>query len=249
MIFQGREIEDLSKPFQTGDILPVDEIESLVAGDSHTQGAVGRFGLLHRLRQVGRAMVKKAIDVDRGLDRFGDTFDPSLTLKLLVECQSQVAGGHFQLFQSGKIAEAGRLRRLARLTQVSEMRFGSDLVENDPGNADVGIEMLEAIDQGSDRKGGRAGIDQQYHGDVERAGQLGAAAEPLVVAVEQSHDTLGDQHLRVGAIFAVDRLEMGHRSQPTVEVDRWAMGRLGVKLWVDVIRPAFERLRFYTFII
>ena len=166
MIFQGREIEDLSKPFQTGDILPVDEIESLVAGDSHTQGAVGRFGLLHRLRQVGRAMVKKAIDVDRGLDRFGDMFDPSLTLKLLVECQSQMPGGYFQLFQSGKIAEAGRLRRLARLTQVSEMRFGSDLVENDPGNADVGIEMLEAIDQGSDRKGGRAGVDQQYTSNI-----------------------------------------------------------------------------------
>ena len=109
--------------------------------------------------------------------------------------------------------------------------------------------MLEAIDQGSDRKGGRAGVDQQYNGNVERAGQLGTAAEPPVVTIEQSHDTLGDQHLRVGAIFAVDHLEMGHRGQPTVEVDRWAMGRLGVKLWVDVIRPAFERLRFYTFII
>jgi hypothetical protein len=76
--------------------------------------------------------------------------------------------------------------------------------EDQAGDAEVGVEAGEAVDDGRDRPRHGGAVDDQQHGGVQQLGDLGGGGQLAGSrgAVEHAHDALDDRQVRAGGAWA-----------------------------------------------
>jgi hypothetical protein len=77
--------------------------------------------------------------------------------------------------------------------------FGSDAIEDDAADADLGVERAEPVDEGGDGAALRGRVDDEDDRGFEEFGDVGGRGEFTFPgrAVIQPHDALDDRDVRV----------------------------------------------------
>ena len=133
------------------------------------------------------------------------------------------------------------------LLQVIIMILGSHEVKDSSDNPHFRIEMLEAIQQRSDRISRTLGIDNQHDGNIQCGSHLGTASLHAVVTVEQAHHAFGYGNISRKSISAIHLFYMLFRHHKTIQIDRRTSGSHLMMTGVNIIRPALKWLYNETF--
>ena len=159
--------------------------------------------------------------------------------------EAEVTVGDLDVFGFGNGAEHGHVAVfLDALFHDVEMTRTGDLVEDDAGDPDAGIEVHDAVDDGGDAAGDAGGIDDEHDWRLEGDGELGGAVGALPVeAVENAHGAFDDGDVLVTGVGdeGMQDLLVGHHD--AVEVAARDTAGEGGPAWVDVIRSFFEALQ------
>ena len=116
-----------------------------------------------------------------------------------------------------------------------------DPVVDDPGDVHVRSVAREAVDDGGGGGGHRARVDHQHHRPPEGRRDVRGRAFVRGRAVEEAHDALDDDEVRI-LRRRPDRGREGRFAHgPRVDVEARPPARRGVERGVDVVRPHLER--------
>ena len=149
---------------------------------------------------------------------------------------------NLNVFLSRKVPEAMNPCIGTGLFQVAEMAFTGYLVKDDSGNAHRRIEMFVSVKYRSYRVSHGAGIENQYHGNLEQGGNGCTATLHTIVSVEQPHHSFREANIGFGSVTAVKLTHMFLRSHPRIQIHRRASRSQCMVLGVNVIGTAFKRL-------
>ena len=134
--------------------------------------------------------------------------------------------------------------RLDRLAQEQLVVVGADLVDDDAGDLDVGVEGPVAVHDRGRAARHRGGVEDEQHGRAEqlrhvrRGGQLAAARG----AVEEPHDALDHRDVGAGGAVQRQRRHQLRAGEERVEVAARPARRERVVARVDVVRADLEAL-------
>jgi hypothetical protein len=233
---------------QRVEILAVVEAEGLVVrnADTHAVGRRSRPGRkrnAQRRRAVGNRQQPREIDL-RG-DTLADLANPRLRGVLLIgRHQSEVAFGN--LHAGVVLHRADHLDLGVVLDHRAQLRFvaaAAEVVEDDPGDADIRVERLVAEDQRRHPARHAARVDHQHHRRAQQLGQRRVAVaaveiEPVVeplVALDQADPRAA---CRAGELL----LDLAARHHVEIEVVAGALRRHAEPQRIDVVRALLERL-------
>jgi hypothetical protein len=122
--------------------------------------------------------------------------------------------------------------------------LAANVVENRRGDAQVGVEAGEAVEESRGAAGHRARVDYERDRQPEQLRHLGGAAAvaPALAAVGEAHQALDHRDVRVGPRpreAGAIRIRIEH---PAVEAARGTAGDAGVVERVDEVGTNLERL-------
>jgi len=154
-----------------------------------------------------------------------------------------VAFGHDQVVVSGECAE-NRHRPVGRVADQLGVPFAADVVEDDTGDVQLGVEAGVAVDERGRAACHGACVDDKQHGEIEQLGDLGGAAALAFcfAAVVEAHHALDQGDVGVGAEAGEPFLVLLRCEHPAVEVARRPRACLVVVERVDEVGADFERL-------
>ena len=125
---------------------------------------------------------------------------------LVWQVKAEVAFGHDEVGGAGEGAE-DRDGSGDGVADHVGVRLAADVVEDHAGDAEVGIEAGEAVDERGGAAGHRARVDDEDDGELEQLGHLGGAAAVALsfAAVEEAHHAFdhGDVGIGGGAAKAL----------------------------------------------